>query len=107
MMDYRTNVKAILETCFAGYKDELIEAAADRICSIKITEKPLYMVRADGSIESIKPEIKRGRWLKQIINGHQVDLCSKCWCTCHKLPTWHYCPRCGSKNENGGEDDKS
>lgn len=51
MMDYRTNVKAVLETCFSGFKDELIEAAADRICSIK--EKPLYMVKADGSIESI------------------------------------------------------
>ncbi len=101
MMDYRTNVKAVLETCFAGFKDELIEAAADRICSVKAN--PLYMVRADGSIESIKPKIKRGRWLKQIINGHNVDLCSSCWCTCRKLPTWNYCPHCGAKMEGESE----
>ena len=106
MMDYRTNVRAILETCFAGFKDELIEAAVDWICTIKIKEKPLYMVRADGSIESIKPEIKRGRWLKQIINGHNVDVCSSCWCTCNKLPTWHYCPRCGAKMVEPQESEK-
>lgn len=97
MMDYRTNVRAILETCFAGYKDELIEAAADRICDLK--EKPLYMVKVDGSIESIKPKIKRGRWLKQIINGHDVDLCSCCWRTWHKMPSWAFCPGCGAKME--------
>lgn len=97
MMDYRTNVKAILETCFAGFKDELIEAAADRIYSLKV--EPLHMVIADGSIEPIKPKVIRGRWLKQMINGHDVDLCSICWSTCHKLHSWHYCPRCGAKME--------
>lgn len=37
------------------------EEPADRICSIKIKEKPLFMVKADGSIKSVEPEIKRGR----------------------------------------------
>ena len=34
-MTYRQNVKAILECIFAGFKDELIEVACERICEIK------------------------------------------------------------------------
>lgn len=34
-MTYRQNVKAILECIFAGFKDELIEVACERICELK------------------------------------------------------------------------
>lgn len=34
-MTYRENVKAILETNFAGFKDEIIEVATDRVASLE------------------------------------------------------------------------
>ena len=38
MLSYRENVKAILETHFVGFKDEIIDSAVDRIMDIKTNE---------------------------------------------------------------------
>lgn len=77
MMDFRENVEAILGTCFSGYKIELIEAATDRICSIKMKENPLYRVKADGSIEPLQIT---GKWIhhEDIIGLGGYYRCSCC-----------------------------
>lgn len=51
-MNYRENVQAILETCFAGYKDELIESATNRICSIKVKSHDSVLGKISAEIES-------------------------------------------------------
>ena len=104
MMDYRTNVRSVLETCFAGFKDELIEAATDRICSIKMKKNPLYMVKADGSIEPLQ---KKGKWIADVdrwgdivttVNGYKCSLCC-----CFNADTDNFCPNCGAKMEGEKE----
>lgn len=100
MMDYRTNVKAVLETCFAGFKDELIEAATDMICNLK--EKPLYMLKADGSIEPLQ---KTGKWRKLVV-GFGCPFCSLAT-NRRGYEFYNYCPNCEAKLEKEEADDKS
>ncbi len=100
MIDYRTSVKTVLGTCFTSFKDELIEAATDRICSIKITEKPLYMVKADGSIEPLQ---KTGKWRK-LVGRFECPFCSLV--TNHfGYEFYNYCPNCGAKLEKEEKDE--
>lgn len=40
MMDFRTNVKAILESHFSGFQEEIIDSATDRICEIRTGDAP-------------------------------------------------------------------
>lgn len=35
MLTFKENVKAILESNFAGFKEEIIDLAVERICSLK------------------------------------------------------------------------
>lgn len=35
MLTFKENVKAILESNFAGFKEEIIDLAAEKICSLK------------------------------------------------------------------------
>lgn len=37
-LDFKSNVKAILECNFAGFKDEIIENACKLICDLKIND---------------------------------------------------------------------
>lgn len=98
MMGYRNNVKAVLETCFAGFKDELIEAATDRICNLK--ERPLYMVKADGSIEPLQ---KTGKWRKAA-GLYGCPFCSLVT-NYNGYEFYDYCPNCGAKLEKEEKDE--
>lgn len=85
MLTYEQNVKAILESVFAGYKDELIENACKGICTLKDTEEQ-------------KPKI--GHW--------NDDYCSCCGERSYPYDMSgygcyyyaNYCPNCGAKMES-------
>lgn len=70
MRTYEENVKAILETCFAGFKEELINNACNSILKLK----QRYIT--DMIIEMIKIEIGRQEeWLMCAgYNEHNVDI---------------------------------
>lgn len=51
MFDFKTNVSCVLESIFAGFKDENIKMAADKITELHTDE-----------LESLKTEIKEWYW---------------------------------------------
>ena len=81
-MTTEQNIKAILECFFSGYKDEIIDAAANRILEIE--------------------PVRRGRW---VIDDEFID-CSSCrkekWSRVpyeNLVKRFRYCPNCGAKME--------
>lgn len=52
MLTYEENVKAVLECIFAGYKEELIEDACEKICALKCSEKQEHV------LDKIRAEIE-------------------------------------------------
>ena len=88
-MTYKENITAILECCFAGFKQEIIEAACNRILGLKP---------------------KTGHWMRMSDLSEQKDdryECSRCGNVIHhknKLDLYTFnswCGRCGS--DNGGK----
>ena len=69
-MTYEQNVKAILETNFAGFKEEIIDIACERICMLETKEEIIDRVLAvidevdeeymswHGIIEIIRDRVK-------------------------------------------------
>lgn len=82
-MTYKENVMAILETCFAGFKEELIEAAADRINELD---------RTGGNVCV-------SRWKGNLFFGHYPNefrfVCSNCNGKIDIMT--RYCPHCGCR----------
>lgn len=69
-MTYKENIKAILECCFAGFKQEIIEAACNRILELEpFINKPCISsgtCREDkiNVLDKISAEIERqDNWL--------------------------------------------
>lgn len=50
-MTYRENVKSILETCFSGYKEEIINVAVDNIMNIR---SPRFILYTDGTVKTVE-----------------------------------------------------
>lgn len=83
-MTHKENIRAILECNFAGFKDEIIDNACNRI---------------------LEQEPKTGRWVKK-----ENDICWWYVCSeCGQEPLknkWNYdelsryCPNCGAKMES-------
>lgn len=70
MLTYEENVKAILKTHFAGFKEELIDSACNSI--LKLKQQPIN----DMVIDLLKLEIgKQEEWLAFAgYNEHNVDI---------------------------------
>ncbi|MBO7731284.1 MAG: hypothetical protein J6S67_01975 [Methanobrevibacter sp.] len=85
-MTYRQNVKAILECVFAGFKDELIAVACERICEI-------------GCDECVD---NKGMWIPIPYEiDYQTDAeCSLCHGQFIDAIRYNYCPYCGAKMES-------
>ena len=85
MLTYEENVKAILECCFPGYKEELINDACKSICALKCTKKQArwipteYDGYADGNPVYNKWECSKCGW------EHSGD----------KESLTAFCPNCG------------
>lgn len=82
LMIIHDNVKAILECNFAGFKDEIIENATERITDLHITERC-------------------GRWIHL---DSDTDICSECayWRNKNEqglISRYTYCPNCGARME--------
>lgn len=87
-MTKENNIRAILETNFSGFKEEIINSAVDRL--MEITEK-----------------VRHGRWIT--LKGYSnILLCSECNTSYEKKEfaiAPNYCPNCGAlmdKEENDG-----
>jgi hypothetical protein len=72
-MDFRTNVRAILESHFSGFQEEIIDSATDRICEIS---------KDDISCK----KLKRNVW---------EFYCSYCNAPLKRFD--NYCSQCGRK----------
>lgn len=85
-MTYKENVRAILECHFSGFKEELIEEAADRINELD---------RTGG-----KPSISH--WKGNLFFGRYVTearfVCSNCDGQLNIMT--RYCPSCGCRMED-------
>lgn len=79
-MTKENNIRAILETYFTGFKEEIMDSAANRL--MEITEKE-----------------RQGRW---ITVENDIDyypfMCSECYETVTKKTK--FCPNCGAKMVN-------
>lgn len=79
-MTYKENIKAILECCFAGFKEEIIEAACNRILEI---------------------EQKTGHWImtSDYYTGAYgtIDYVKCSCCGKDSLEEGNFCPNCGAK----------
>ena len=66
MFNFKTNVSCVLESVFAGFKDENIQLAADKIAELHANE-----------LERIKSEISQWCWdltgYGDIITRHNVE----------------------------------
>ena len=74
MLTYKQNVKAILECIFAGYKDELIENACNRICTLKDSEKQepktwSFDDAREDAVNILKDQIDLYEWQAEDINA--------------------------------------
>lgn len=94
-MTYEEDVRAILETNFAGFKEQIIDIAAKKIMALE--QQSRFLMHSDGSIEQIEqsnsnedckcderkkgncPFIQRGRGMtnEEIISGLKftVEMC--------------------------------
>lgn len=80
-MDYKTSIIAVLETNFAGYKDEIINNAAD-------------------IIEQISIKRPKGKWKPQHFSEEWYAPLYKCsLCEGEMVGVSDYCPHCGAKME--------
>lgn len=85
-MTYRKYITAILETCFAGFKEEMIECACNRILEYK-PKVGHWIEDADTWID-----------IFPAVHGYR---CSEC----KALNAYDdsYCPNCGIKMEEKAE----
>lgn len=87
-MTYKENIKAILECCFAGFKEEIIEAACNRILEI---------------------EQKTGHWImtSDYYTGAYgtIDYVKCSCCGKDSLEEGNFCPNCGAKMVEPKESD--
>lgn len=87
-MTYKENIKAILECCFAGFKEEIIEAACNRILEI---------------------EPKTGHWImtSDYYTGAYgtIDYVKCSCCGKDSLEEGNFCPNCGAKMVEPKESD--
>ena len=90
-MTYKQNITAILECCFAGFKEEIIDSACNRI----LEQKP-----KTGHWEYVQYDYN-----PRLGNWH----CSECRCVVIEcvdknekggIPLYKYCPQCGAKMES-------
>jgi len=73
-MTYKENITAILECCFAGFKEEIIEAACNRILGLK--PKTGHWIRVDKTkVKCSECEITH--MIAQYPNG-KIDWCPNC-----------------------------
>ena len=73
-MTYKENIKSILQCCFTGFKEEIIDSACDRI---------------------LEQEPKTGHWVD---NNNGTISCSYCHTWFNKNDRYsymYYCPNCG------------
>ena len=86
-MTREQNIRAILESNFAGFKDEIIDVAVKNIMALSEN---------------------KGEWIAQDIHNCHTDFkCSKCgyihsFMHLYGKPTadYTYCPNCGAKMES-------
>lgn len=87
-MTYKENITAILECCFAGFKEEIIEAACNRILEI---------------------EQKTGHWImtSDYYTGAYgtIDYVKCSCCGKDSLEEGNFCPNCGAKMVEPKESD--
>ena len=110
MLTTKENIRAILECNFAGFKDEYIEIALDRIMEI-INDAPEFKITEEQAIDKLHEtgwliehdkemtERPHGKWIKQEW-GYVCSVCGESNDyaydnNIHKF-TDNFCPHCGA-----------
>lgn len=102
-MTYKENIKAILECNFAGFKDEIINTACDRILEIEPCDTCNY---EEGSIyckdhcpheAKIEQGSKTGHWIDNHNNTISCDWCKTWFNKDDRYQYMRICPYCGAK----------
>lgn len=113
-MTYKENVRAILECNFVGFKEEIIDAATQRICELDIpkgiTIPPELIEKATKATVEVIEHIDWGRAIEVynerptgewILNDKPwlatEGKCSACKARAHLIFGVNYCPHCGAK----------
>ena len=73
-MTYEQNVKAILESNFAGFKEEIIDIACKRICMLEDNTERVYRVHWKPD-KVFKTQAERDAYIYGYGDGHE-DGCS-------------------------------
>ena len=76
--------------------DRFVDGEGFEILPVPIVD---YVVRA---IRNGKPAV-HGKWLQEMLNGREVDVCSNCQHIMHKEPVWAFCPLCGADMREVGD----
>ena len=104
-MTVEQNIKAILESCFAQTKDEIIDIAHKNIMSLSMFDRDANYSQgySDGYREGEK--IKQWRTTGEWIDTDEKDewygesyRCSLCGHA--EIGGGNYCPNCGAKMQN-------
>lgn len=75
---------------------------------VKMWEQ-IRIINIINKLSSVQPEQKTGKW---ILKEHLYE-CDKCGCRISRFPfkgnIWNYyfCPNCGAKMEEGGQDEQA
>lgn len=96
MMTNEQNIRAILECFFSGYKDEIIDLATKRILD---------------TIDAEPVRHARNTWIETLGYHHCEFKCSNCGVEAWIVEggeldggNFDYCPGCGAKIVDGGEE---
>lgn len=105
-MTREENIRAILESNFAGYKEEVIDIAVKRICELEQEPCEDCLFKNEwqkiGKLISVILE----KQTEQELIGHWImhdrhRECSKCGVWLLKdMPRNSYCPNCGARMES-------